>query len=93
MKEHKRIMNGSKAYIVERICRTYVETGRTVRSLARLYNCSKTSIERYINEYAQDTIDRDLYCQVRRRAIQNKQEVYEFGCSENRNSDMLGSMD
>lgn len=93
MKEHKRIMNGSKTYVVERICRTYIETGRTVRSLARLYNCSKSSIGRYIKDYAEDNVDRDLYRQVRRRADLNKQEVYEFGCSENRNSDMLGSMD
>ena len=89
----KRIMPGSKEYICERICTTYVETGRTIRSLAKLYGCSKSSIGRYINDYARDIVNYDLYDSVKRRAKQNMEEVYQFGQSENKNSDMLGSLD
>lgn len=88
-----RIMEGSKEYICERICTTYVETGRTVRSLAKLYKCSKSTIHNYLHNYALDCVSYDLYRQVQARAKQNLLEVYELGCSENRNSDQYGSMD
>ena len=94
-RRHKngRIMDGSKEYICERICRTYVETGRTVRSLALQYKCSKSTIHNYLSMYAKDYLDYDLYKRVRRRATQNRREVYEFGQSENRYSEEYGSMD
>lgn len=93
MNNIRRIMPGSKEYICERICTTYIETGRTVRSLAKLYGCSKSSIGRYINDYAREIVNYDLYDSVKRRAKQNMEEVYQFGQSENKNSDMLGSLD
>lgn len=86
-------MDGSKEYICERICTCYVETGRTIRSLAKFYKCSKTTIHNYLHKYAADCVNYDLYQAVKRRAKQNMQEVYELGCSENRNSDAYGSMD
>jgi hypothetical protein len=91
--ENGRIMDGSKEYICERICRTYIETGRTVRSLAGLYGCSKSTIHNYLSKYASDCVSYGLNRAVRSRAKQNKLEVYEFGQSENRYSDQYGSMD
>ena len=91
--EHARIMDASKDYICERICKTYVETGRTVRSLASLYNCSKSTVHNYLHKYAQDCVSFELYKQVQARAKQNLAEVYEIGRSENRDSDAMGSMD
>ena len=91
--ENGRIMAGSKEYICERICRAYTETGRTVRSLANLYGCSKSTIHNYLSKYASDCVNYDLNRAVRNRAKQNLQEVYEFGQSENRYSDQNGSMD
>lgn len=91
--ENGRIMDGSKEYICERICRTYIETGRTIRSLAKMYGCSKSTIHNYLSNYASDCVNYDLYMAVQRRAKQNMQEVYEFGQSENRYSDQYGSMD
>lgn len=88
-----RIMDGSKEYICERICRTYVETGRTVRSLASFYGCSKSTISNYLFRYAADCVPYELYQAVKRRAKQNMQETYYLGQSENRYSDECGSMD
>ena len=86
-------IQGDKEYKCIRICTTYVETGRTVRSLARLYKCSKSTLHNYLCKYAQDLVPYDLFKQVRKRAKQNMAEVYELGCSENRWSDQYGSMD
>lgn len=86
-------ITGSKEYICERICRTYVETGRTCRSLAKLYGCSKSTIGNYLFKYSSDLVPYELYNRVRKRARQNMKEVYYFGCSENRYSDEHGSMD
>lgn len=86
-------IQGDKEYKCLRICTTYVETGRTVRSLAAYYKCSKSTIHNYLMKYAQDNVSYDLYSQVRKRAKQNLAEVYELGCSENRYSDAYGSMD
>ena len=90
---NKRIMNGDMTYICERIAKTYIETGRTMRSLAKLYRCSVTSIYRYLKEYSQQYLDWDLYRQVNLRSTLNKQEVYLLGQSENRYSSALGGMD
>ena len=86
-------INGSKEYICERICKTYIETGRTVRSLAKHYDCGKSTIGNYLFKYAKDLVSSDLYRQVRNRAKWNMQEKYELGQSENRYSDCYGSMD
>lgn len=91
--ENGRIMDGSKDYICERICKTYIETGRTIRSLAKFYGCSKSTINNYLNKYARDCVNYDLYSSVKFRANQNMQEVYRLGQSENRYSDQHGSMD
>lgn len=90
---NKRIMSGSMESICERIATTYIETGRTMRSLAKLYKCSSTTICRYLNEYASDHLNYDLYRAVRYRAKLNREEVYEYGQSENRYSDQVGSLD
>lgn len=87
------MIKGSMQYKCERICRTYIETGRTMRSLAQQYKCDVHTIYRYLTDYAINYIDYDLYRQVRERAKQNMKEVYYFGQSENRYSDELGSMD
>ena len=86
-------IKGDKEYKCIRICTTYIETGRTIRSLAKLYNCSKTTIHRYLNEYARKLVPYDLYQSVLRRSVENMYERYNLGCSENRYSDELGSMD
>ena len=88
-----RKIDGSKEYICERICKTYIETGRTIRSLAEYYGISKSMVGKYLKDYAQDLVPHDLYRKVRARAKQNMSEVYELGCSENRYSDEHGSMD
>lgn len=85
-------IKGSREYICERICTTYVETGRTVRSLARHYGTSKSTIGYWLKR-ARDLVSYDLYQAVKWRARQNRQEVYELGQSENRYSDSYGSMD
>lgn len=84
---------GDKEYKCLRICTTYIETGRPIRNLARHYKCSKSTIGKYLKDYAQDLIPSDMYQQVRNRAKQNKLEVYMLGCSENRYSEQYGSMD
>lgn len=62
---------GSKVSCVERILTTYVETGRSVRSLAAFYGCSKSTIGRYINEYAREEMSYHMYAQARRQARAN----------------------
>ena len=84
---------GDKAYKCLRICTAYVETGRTIRSLAKQYNCSKTTIGRYLHDYAADLVDYSLYQSVKSRAKQNMKEVYYCGRSENAYSDELSSLD
>jgi len=86
-------ISGSKEYICERICKTYIETGRTVRSLALHYDCGKSTIGNYLFKYAKDLVSSDLYKQVRYRAKGNMEETYYFGASINRYSDEYGSMD
>ena len=86
-------INGDKSYICERICRTYIETSRTVRSLAKHYGCSKSTIHNYLTKYASDLVDYSLLQKVRNTARQNMMEVYLYGQSENRYSDQYGSMD
>lgn len=86
-------MDASKEAICERICTTYVETGRTVRSLAGLYGCSKSTIHNYLHKYAQDCVSYSLWRDVRRTAKENMQQVYEYGSSNNRNSEDVGSYD
>ncbi|MEG1565385.1 MAG: hypothetical protein RR342_01420 [Bacilli bacterium] len=93
MREIKRILNGSKEYICERICTTYIETGRTMKSLAGLYRCSKTSIHRYLTTYARECVSYDLYKQVQSRIRQNLEERNNFGRSGNCYNDSYGSMD
>ena len=86
-------IQGDKEYKCIRICTTYVEKGRTVRSLANVYRCRKSTSGNCLNKYAQDNVPYELFKQVRERAKQNMLEVYELGCSENRLSDAHGSMD
>lgn len=86
-------INGSIQYKCERICRTYVETGRTMRDLAKQYKCDVHTIYRYLTDYAYKYVNYNLYLQVRERAKQNMKEVYYFGQSNNRYSSQLGSMD
>lgn len=63
---------GPKVDCVERIVTTYIETGRSVRSLAGLYGCSKSTIGRYINEYAQQEAPHYLYQMARDQAAHNR---------------------
>ena len=86
-------ITGSKEYICERICRTYVETGRTCRSLAKHYGCGKSTIGNYLFRYSADLVPYELRKAVLERARQNKLEFYELGRSENCYSDEYGSMD
>ena len=86
-------MKGSMQYKTERICRTYIETGRTIRSLADLYKLSKSTIGKYLLNYASKYVDYDLFTQVRERAKQNLNERNQFGRSLNYDSSMVGSMD
>lgn len=88
-----RIMDGSMDYICERIATTYIETGRTMRSLASEYRCSPATICNYLNKYARNHLPYDMYKQVQSRARLNKNEAYENGRSENYYSDELGSLD
>lgn len=62
---------GSKCEVAERIVTTYLETGRSVRSLATLYGCSKSTIGRYINEYARDLLPYSMYSRARYQAMCN----------------------
>lgn len=87
------MISGSMQYKCERICMTYIETGRTIRSLANLYKCSKSTIHNYLFKWAKKYVSYDLYQQVRQRAKQNMQETYYFGKSENSESSAVGSMD
>lgn len=87
------IDKSNKEYLCERICRMYVETGRTVRSLAQHFHMSKSQVGRYLKNYSSDLIPYDLKQQVESRARQNMIETYQLGCSENRWSDQLGSME
>ena len=84
---------GDREYICIRICTAYIETGRTVRSLAKMYECSKSTIHNYLYQYAKDYVNYDMYQSVRARAKQNMLEVYHLGQSENRFSDMHSSLD
>lgn len=59
---------GSMETVCERILTTYVDTGRSVRSLAALYRCSKSTIGRYIKDYAEDLVPYSLYKQGRLEA-------------------------
>lgn len=77
---------GSKVSCVERILTTYVETGRSVRSLAAFYGCSKSTIGRYINEYAREEMSYHMYEQARRQARANLSQ----GSND---TDEYGSMD
>lgn len=77
---------GSMEAVCERIVTTYIETGRSVRSLAQLYGVSKSTIGRYINEYARDNVNYNLFQQARRQAKINRSQ----GADEN---DLMGSMD
>lgn len=86
-------IQGGMEYKCIRICTTYVETGRTVRSLAEYYKCSKSTIHNYLMKYARNFVPYDLFQKVRKRAEQNMLEVYMLGQSENRYSDEYGSMD
>lgn len=90
---NRRIMNASKEAICERICTTYIETRRTVRSLAALYGCSKSTIHRYLHNYAQDCVSYDLYRSVQTVARDNTEEAWFQGESSNRWSDKVGSYD
>lgn len=56
---------GGKATVCERILTTYIETGRSIRSLAAFYGCSKSTIGRYIKDYAEDCAPYSLYEQGR----------------------------
>lgn len=87
------IDKSNKEYLCERICRMYVETGRTIRSLATYFKMSKSELGRYLKNYSSDLVSYDLKSQVEKRAKQNVREVYEFGCSENKYSDEIGSME
>lgn len=87
------IDKSNKEHLCERICRMYVETGRTVRSLAKYFKMSKSELGRYLHDYSSDLVSYDLKSQVEKRAKQNMAEVYEFGCSENRFNDSIGSME
>ena len=86
-------ISGSKQYKCLRICTTYISTGRTMQSLADQYKCSKSTIWRYLREYAYEIVDYDMYKAVEDRIKQNKREVYEWGQSINRYSSQLGDMD
>lgn len=87
------MIKGSMLYKCERIATTYIETGRTMRSLASQYKCDVHTIHRYLHDYAMKYLSYDVYQQIKARAKQNMQEVYYLGQSENRYSDELGSMD
>lgn len=87
------MIKGSMQYKCERICTTYIETGRTIRSLAKSYKCSKTTLHNYLSKWAEKYVSYDLYQQVRQRAALNMKETYMFGRSENYDSSQLGSMD
>ena len=86
-------IEGSMQYKCERICTTYIETGRTIRSLADFYGCSKSTISNYLGKWAEKYVSYDLYKQARERAKLNMAETYYYGQSENRNSSAVGSMD
>ena len=86
-------IKGSKEYKCKRICTMYVETGRTIESLAKYYDCSKSSIGRYLLDYAIDYVDYDLFKKVRERALQNRREVCWYGKSLKHNSDAIGSLE
>lgn len=77
---------GSKVTCVERILTTYIKTGRSVRSLAEFYGCSKSTIGRYINEYAREEMPYHMYEAARRQAKNN----LGFGAED---TDDYGSMD
>lgn len=62
---------GTKSEVVERIITTYIETGRSVRSLAKMYGCSKSTIGRYVCEYARELCPYDLYSKARQVAVRN----------------------
>lgn len=83
-------INGSIEYKCERICQMYIDTGRTCESLAKYYNCGHATIGRYIKDYAQKYLPYNKYRQVRKRALQNKQEVIYYGRSLAYNSNELG---
>lgn len=88
-----RILEGSLDAICERIATAYIETGRTMRSLASDYKCSPSTICNYLNKYAADHLPYSMNRQIRNRAKWNMQETYMYGQSENRYSDQVGSLD
>lgn len=59
---------GGMATVCERILSTYIETGRSVRSLAAFYGCSKSTIGRYIKDYAERLAPYELYEKGRNEA-------------------------
>lgn len=77
---------GSRTSVCERILTTYIETGRSVRDLASYYGCSKSTIGRYIKDYAEEEMSYYMCQQARRQAKQN----LGYGASDNGE---MGSMD
>lgn len=77
---------GGKGTVCERIVTTYLETGKSVRDLAKQYGCSKSTIGKYLNEYAYECLPYNVYMQVRRHAKENRM----LGST---GSDALGSLD
>lgn len=71
---------GSRAACCERILMHYIETGQSVRELAAFYGCSKSTIGRYIRDYAQEDVSYSLYEEARRVANRHlKSGADDFG--------------
>lgn len=77
---------GGKATVCERILTTYIETGRSVRSLAAFYGCSKSTVGRYIKDYAEVEAPYHLYEKARNVAAKHRGEGAE-------DTDEWGSLD
>ena len=88
---------GSKAEVCERILTTYIETKRSVRSLARMYGCSKSTVGRYIKQYAMDLMPYSMYEEARKVANKHlgrydEEDEWEMMCRYGDNDD-CGSLD
>lgn len=87
------IDKSNKEDLCLRICKMYIQTGRTQRSLAGYFKMSKSSIGRYLTIYAKNMMDYDTYKKVRNTAKQNMAEVYELGYSQGYNSDAISDIE
>lgn len=68
----KLVRMGSQEAVCERIITAYIETGRSVRSLASYYGVSKSTIGRYIKDYAAELMPFYVYQNARKQAKWNR---------------------